>query len=46
MGEIGTAIQGAIGYLTEHPDEAAYTDSAATARLRGGPARRHDRPRR
>jgi uncharacterized OsmC-like protein len=36
MGEIGTAIQGAIGYLTQHPDEAAYTDTAATARLKAG----------
>src|SRR4051794_7791107 len=33
-------IRGAIGaasaYLTEHPDEAAYTDSAATASLEDG----------
>ena len=36
MGAIRTAIHGAVGYLTEHPDEAAYTDSAATARLEAG----------
>lgn len=30
---IRTAIESAIGYLTEHPDEAAYTDSVATATL-------------
>jgi uncharacterized OsmC-like protein len=36
MSDIGEAIRGARAYLTEHPDEAAYTDSAATARLEGG----------
>ncbi len=36
MGAIRTAIEGAAGYLTEHPDEAVYTDSAATARLEAG----------
>ncbi|MEX2458003.1 MAG: OsmC family protein [Actinomycetota bacterium] len=30
---IRTSIESAIGYLTEHPDEAAYTDSPATATL-------------
>jgi uncharacterized OsmC-like protein len=33
---IGTAIAGAIEYLTEHPDEAMYTDSEAVATLEGG----------
>ena len=33
---IATAINNAIGYLTEHPDEAAYTDSPATARMGEG----------
>jgi uncharacterized OsmC-like protein len=33
---IGDAIRGARDYLTAHPDEAAYSDSAATARLEGG----------
>ena len=32
--EIRAAIERAGGYLTEHPDEARYTDSVATARLR------------
>jgi hypothetical protein len=27
---IRTAIQGASAYLTDHPDEARYTDSLAT----------------
>ena len=36
MGAIRTAIEGAAGYLTEHPDEAVYTDSVATARLEAG----------
>jgi uncharacterized OsmC-like protein len=31
--EIRSAIEGAIDYLTKHPDEAKYTDSPATARL-------------
>ena len=31
--EIKQAIDGAIDYLTQHPDEASYTDSYATARL-------------
>jgi uncharacterized OsmC-like protein len=30
---IRTAIQGASAYLTDHPDEARYTDSLATARV-------------
>jgi uncharacterized OsmC-like protein len=34
--EIGDAIRGARAYLTDHPDEARYTDSAATARLDSG----------
>ena len=31
--DIKTAMQAAIDYLTDHPDEAKYTDSPATARL-------------
>ena len=31
--QIRAAIEGAGAYLTEHPDEARYTDSLATARL-------------
>ncbi|MEA2476029.1 MAG: hypothetical protein QOF16_369 [Actinomycetota bacterium] len=33
---IATAIGDAVSYLTEHPDEAAYTDSPATATLEKG----------
>src|SRR5688500_3122359 len=33
---IRTAMEGASAYLTEHPDEAAYTDSLATARVVDG----------
>ncbi len=33
---IRTAIEGASAYLTEHPDEARYTDSLATARVERG----------
>jgi uncharacterized OsmC-like protein len=33
---IRTAIEGASAYLTEHPDEARYTDSLATATLGEG----------
>jgi uncharacterized OsmC-like protein len=31
--EIKQALDGATDYLTQHPDEAAYTDSVAVARL-------------
>jgi len=31
--EIASKMDAAIGYLTEHPDEARYTDSFAVARL-------------
>ena len=50
--EIATAVAGARAYLADHPDEARYRDSAATAvvedglRVRvDGPGRRlgHDR---
>ena len=34
--DIDTAIAGAVAYLTEHPDEAAYTDSEAIASLVDG----------
>ena len=33
---IRTAIEGASAYLTEHPEEARYTDSLATARIESG----------
>jgi uncharacterized OsmC-like protein len=33
---IRAALEGAGAYLTEHPDEARYTDSVATARLESG----------
>ncbi|CAN5281565.1 hypothetical protein BH18ACT5_BH18ACT5_16550 [soil metagenome] len=33
---IRTAIEGARAYLTEHPEEAGYTDSLATARIENG----------
>ncbi|MGH2381728.1 MAG: OsmC family protein [Candidatus Limnocylindria bacterium] len=33
---IRTAIEGASAYLTEHPDEARYIDSLATARVIDG----------
>jgi uncharacterized OsmC-like protein len=33
---IADAVAAASAYLTEHPDEARYRDSAARARLRGG----------
>ena len=41
---IRTAIEGAGTYLTEHPGEARYTDSLATARLRDGLRVRVDGP--
>lgn len=42
--QIRTAIEGASAYLTEHPDEARYTDSLATARVSSGLAIRVDGP--
>ena len=33
---IADAVQRASAYLTEHPDEARYRDSVATARIDGG----------
>lgn len=33
MSEIRNAIEGAVEYLTQHPDEARYTDSVARATL-------------
>ncbi|HET7029408.1 MAG TPA: OsmC family protein [Candidatus Limnocylindrales bacterium] len=33
---IAEAVQRASAYLTEHPDEARYRDSAATARIEAG----------
>ena len=35
MAEIKEAIEGAVRYLAEHPDEARYTDSYARATLGG-----------
>ena len=34
--EIRAAIEGASEWLREHPDQARYTDSVATARLQSG----------
>jgi len=34
--EIRSAIEGAVGYLTEHPGEARYTDSQAVATIEEG----------
>lgn len=36
MTDIKAALDAASAYLTEHPDEAAYTDSAATAVIEHG----------
>ena len=36
MGDIKGSLDAAVAYLTEHPDEAAYTDSEATAVLEAG----------
>jgi uncharacterized OsmC-like protein len=33
MADIAESIENAVRYLTEHPDEARYTDSSALARL-------------
>lgn len=33
MGDIGESIESAISYLTDHPNEARYTDSVARATL-------------
>jgi uncharacterized OsmC-like protein len=41
---IRTALEGAAAYLTAHPDEAAYTDSIATARVVDGLHVRVDGP--
>ena len=38
------AIEGASAYLTDHPDEARYTDSLATARVVSGLAVRVEGP--
>jgi len=35
MSQIGDAVARASAYLSEHPDEARYRDSAATAKLAG-----------
>jgi uncharacterized OsmC-like protein len=42
--QIRTAIEAASAYLTEHPDEARYTDSLATARVTSGLRVRVDGP--
>ena len=44
MTEIGDALRGARAYLTDHPDEARYRDSAATARVEAGLAVTVDGP--
>jgi uncharacterized OsmC-like protein len=36
MAGIGESIENAVRYLTDHPDEARYTDSAATAVVEEG----------
>jgi uncharacterized OsmC-like protein len=36
MGDVKTAIEGAVAYLSEHPDEASYVDSEAKAKLEEG----------
>ena len=36
MPEIRSSIEAAVRYLSEHPEEARYTDSAATAILENG----------
>ena len=41
---IRTAIEGASTFLTEHPDEARYTDSLATAQVTDGLRIRVDGP--
>jgi uncharacterized OsmC-like protein len=41
---IRDAIEGASAYLNEHPDEARYTDSLATARIESGLRVRVDGP--
>lgn len=41
---IATAVAGARAYLSEHPDEARYRDSAATARIEEGLRVRVDGP--
>lgn len=41
---IRTAMEGASAYMTEHPDEARYTDSLATARVVDGLHVRVDGP--
>ena len=42
--QIRAAIEGASAYLTEHPHEARYTDSSATARVESGLRVRVDGP--
>jgi len=36
MGDIKAALEGAVAYLSEHPDEAGYVDSEAKATLEEG----------
>jgi uncharacterized OsmC-like protein len=36
MGDVKTAIEDAVAYLSEHPDEASYIDSEAKATLEEG----------
>ena len=44
MGDIKSALDGAVAYLSEHPDEASYTDSEATATIEQGLRVRVDGP--
>jgi uncharacterized OsmC-like protein len=44
MDAMRTALESAIDYLSDHPDEATYTDSAATATLVAGLRVRTDGP--
>jgi uncharacterized OsmC-like protein len=44
MDRIRDSIQAAINYLTDHPDEARYVDSAATAKIEDGLRVRVDGP--
>ena len=36
VGDIRSSIEAAVKYLSEHPDEARYTDPAATATMQDG----------
>ena len=44
MGDVKRALEGAVAYLSEHPDEASYIDSEARATLEEGLRVRVDGP--